>query len=399
VSPIPDMTVQSYMRDLNSAKWIVNSTDVEAYVLEVTLASKRRAVLDLAQSFAAKAPTAGHDIIGQLSAGVAALVSGDADTGIEHMKEHVSGAFQRIMENDSRGWGPTGYRSKFREIDNAIGGWQRKKLYYIAAMEKAGKTALALSLARHFLLQDIPVAMFSLELKKDELSERMIMLESGICVTNRTEGCRLTEEELELLSSASDRVESWPWHVDDIGSLSPSLLTMKARHAARAIDAKIIIVDYLQIIDAEDGEDGENTRGRIERASNALRRIAKDLDVCVIGLCQLNRKALERATARGVKDFDVNAGRPRKGDTRETAKIEMDADAIVAIYRPEIFIKELRPVETADNAGEMLEYDALLTRYRGRAELSVLLNRSGPDGVRQLCRFDGPIMRFDPIEV
>jgi replicative DNA helicase len=171
---------------------------------------------------------------------------------------------------------------------------------------------------------------------------------------------------------------------------------MNARHAVRVHGAKIIFLDYVQIVEGEEGDKAEDTRKRVERASKAMRQIAKELEVCVICLAQLNRKALERAAGGDWRNWDANAARPRRGDLRETAAIEMDADAIVTIHRPEILFKQMKPFETATNGDELLEFEnELRLKYKGSAELSVLLNRSGPDGVLCDCRFRENIMRFE----
>lgn len=280
ISPIPDLTIPAYLKELN--KFIRGKDEIEVYVMEVTLSAKRRAVLALTEHFASMAYTGGHDMIDQLSSAVSKLALGADNAGMQHMGEFVANAYQTILANDAVGWGPTGYRSQYTEIDLALGGWKRKKSYFLAAMEKAGKTALMLSLARQFLLQDIPVAIFSLELKNDEIAERLIMLESEVNLVNRPQGMVLTQEELEHLTRCADRVKSWPLYSNDLQTISPSAIKMNARHAVRTHGAKIIFLDYIQIVEGEEGDRAEDTRKRIERASKAMRQIAKELDVCVI---------------------------------------------------------------------------------------------------------------------
>ena len=397
LSPIPDLTVPAYMRELN--KFIRGRDEIEAYISEVKLASKRRAVLEVAERFAAMAYTAGHDVIDRLSGDVALLASGNDHAGMVHMGPSIDDAYQRILANDDAGWGPTGYCSGFPEIDAALGGFKRSKLYYLTAMEKAGKSACMLSIARRFLLQDIPVAIFSLEMKKEEISDRMIMLESEISTVNRPQGMRLTEEERERLSIVADRCNTWPWYSNDLASLTPAAIKIGARHTVRVHGVRVIFVDYVQIVESdEDDRKRDDNRRRVEKASRAMAQMAKELDVCVIALAQLNRKPLERASAADWRAFESNAARPRRGDMRETAQIEMDADGIIAIYRPEIIFREMRPFETASNVTELLEFDNELSSFRGKAELSVLLNRSGPSSVRCDCRFRENIMRFDPLK-
>ena len=395
LSPIPDLSVSEYLKKLNP--FIRGRDEIGAYVEEVKLASKRRAVLDLAERFQAMARTGGHDIVNQLSSAVALLAGGDDNAGMVHLAPFIEESFQEILRNDDAGWGPTGYLTGFREIDDAIGGLKNSRFYVIAAMEKAGKSALALTIARQLLSNDIPVAIFSLEMKHNEVAQRLIMMELKISVVNRKKGSKLTEDECLRLSEATDRAASWSLYGNDLATLTPAAITMNARHAVRVQGAKVIIIDYIQIVNSEDDErTKDDTRKRVEKASRACARLAKELDVPVIALAQLNRQALGRGAAATFQAFEANACRPRRGDIRETAQIEMDADAIIAIYRPEIIFKQTRPHEGSD-MDEIVDFDQRLSKLKGKAELNVLVNRSGPDGVRCDCRYREEIMLFEPL--
>ena len=391
ISPVPDLSIADYLKKFDP--FIKPRGEAEAYVLEVKLASTRRAVLDLSTRFAAMAPTADHTVVDQLSSAVTLLAGGENNAGMVHMGGSIDEAFQEIMRADAVGFGPTGYRTGFHEIDVALGGLKNAKLYYVAAMEKAGKTALGLTIARKLLLDNVPVAIFSLEMKRSEIAQRLIAMDSGINTANRKEGCRLNDEEAEKLARAADRASSWDLYVNDLASLTPSAIIMNARHAVKVKGAKVLIVDYVQIVSSEDG-DRDDTRKRVERASRAMAKMAKELDVPVIALAQLNREPLKRGAGVTFKEFKKDAHRPRRGDIRETAQIEMDADAVIAIYRPEIILQEMRPFE--GNPQEMIEFDSMLNPFRGRAELSLLVNRSGPAGVRCDCRFRPEIALFEP---
>jgi replicative DNA helicase len=393
LAPIPDISATDYLKKLDP--FIKARGDANAYVEEVKLAAIRRDVLDLTTRFSAIAPSAGHDVLSQLSSAVALLAGGADNAGMVHMGPSIDDAFQEIMRADAAGFGPTGYRTGFHEIDDALGGLKKAKLYYIAAMEKAGKTALGLTLARKFLLDGVPVAIFSLEMKRSEIAQRLIAMDSGINTANRKEGDRLSDEEAETLSRSADRCASWDLHCNDLASLTPSSIIMNARHAVKVHGSKVIIVDYVQIINPEDGSRDE-IRGRVEKASRAMAKMAKELDITVIALAQLNRKSVERGSVKEWKDFSADSARPRRGDLRETAQIEMDADAVIAIYRPEILFKELRPFEADAGSTEGYEFEAALSGFKGKAELSVLLNRSGPDGIRCKCRFRNDIALFEP---
>jgi replicative DNA helicase len=169
---------------------------------------------------------------------------------------------------------------------------------------------------------------------------------------------------------------------------------MNGRHSVKIQGSKALIVDYVQIVNGEEGEK-EDTRKRVEKASRAMARMAKELDVPVIALAQLNRKTVDRAAVTDWRDFKPDAARPRRGDIRETAQLEMDADAVIAIYRPEIFFKELRPF-AGHNQEDEIDFENQLRSYRGAAELNILVNRSGPDGIRCKCMYKADLGLFVP---
>jgi replicative DNA helicase len=390
IPSIPDLTAGLYVRELN--RFVKPAAEVEQYVQEVKLASKRRAVMQSAEHFYTLAATGGHDIIDRYSSAASSL-SGDVNNpGMIHMGTVVDDVFAEIMAANEAGFGPTGYLSGFGPIDDAIGGFRKAKLYFIAAMEKAGKTALGLTLIRQLCLQDIPVAVFSLEMKNSELVHRLITIESRINTTTRKKGNRLDDNERVRLSEAADRVKSWPIHSTDLSSLTPSSIVINARHAVKVLGAKVILLDYIQIVNPED-DSRDETRQRVEKASRAMAKVAKELNVPVIALAQLNRQGVQRAAVKTWKDFDQNASRPRRGDIRETAQIEMDADAIIAIHRPGILLEELRPIDTD------VEFDQLAFKLRKYAELSIIVNRSGPGNVRCPCCFEPDIGVFEPFGV
>ena len=392
-SPVPEMEAPVYMRKLNEPQWIKARDEIEEYVQEVVLASKRRAALAFLEEFTAKAPTAGHDIFNQLSSAVAALDTGCQQAGFHHMGPVFDEVFQDIMQADANGFAPRGYRSNFPEIDTALGGFQKAKLYYLAANEKVGKSALMLSIARQFVLQDIPTAIVSLEMTARELGHRLVTMESRIATATRKEGLRLTDEEAEALSTAADRCASWPLYVTPLASMSPQSITISCRHAVRSLGAKVIFVDYVQIVDSDDGDE---IRIRVLKASRALAKMAKDLDVPVIALAQTNRQNLSRGASMKWEDFvkSKTAARPRQGDIGESSQIEKDCDALIAIFRPEVLMEDLQPYDTGD-VEEMVNFDAAMSALRGKAELSVILNRQGPK-VRCNCNFSARLGLFEP---
>lgn len=369
--------------------------EIGGFILDILTCTKRRAVVDLATDFLSTGKSGGPDIIDKLSQAVFALGNGRsrADNFVK-MDKTADEVLKQIWEDDEHGWGPTGIPSGFPELDSAIGGFKSGKFYVIAAMEKAGKSSLGLAFIHAMLQQDVPTALISLEMRKDEVMKRCIQLDSNVPLFTRKRGAVLSAEERDAISMASTNFQRYPFYCTDLSDLSPGAIAMACRRAKQEWNIQAIVIDYMQIVESDEGLSKDDTRRRVEAASKAMRKLAKDLDVIMIGLAQLNRKPLDRVSGKHFNDFKPELGRPRRGDIRETAQLEMDADAIIALYRPEILLDEMRPI--APSVEEEADFDAKMRLMRNSVELNLIVNRSGPSGVKAPVNFDGPLMKFTP---
>lgn len=231
------------------------------------------------------------------------------------------------MEEISKRDGLSGVPSGFRALDSVTGGWQRSDLIILAARPSMGKTAFVLSLARNMAIENnIPVAFFSLEMSAVQLIMRLISSETGIPNQALRNG-RLSPEQWNMLYTKSNKLEKAPLFIDDTPSISIFDLRAKCRRLKAIHDIQCVIIDYLQLMTAGNQKNGTREQ-EISSISRALKVIAKELDIPVIALAQVNR-AVE---SRGGSDK-----RPMLSDLRESGAIEQDADIVSFLYRPEYY--------------------------------------------------------------
>src|SRR5213596_3852576 len=241
----------------------------------------------------------------------------------------------------------TGVSTGFADLDALTAGLQPSDLIVVAGRPSMGKTALCLNIAEHAALRaDVGVAIFSLEMSKEQLALRMLCSESRVDLKRVRTG-HLSDREFPKLAMAAGRLADAPIFIDDTPALSVLELRAKARRLKRDPSTKLglIIVDYLQLMRSTEGKD--NREQEISEISRSLKALAKELSVPVIALSQLNRQVESR-----------NPPKPRLADLRESGAIEQDADVIAFIYREEVY------VEDSDK--------------KGVAEIIVAKQRNGP---------------------
>lgn len=222
----------------------------------------------------------------------------------------------------------SGLPSGFDALDKVTAGWQNSALVIIAARPAMGKTAFVLSMAKNMTVNyHIPVAMFSLEMSNVELVNRLIMNVCEIDGTKIKTG-KLSREEQKRLNTKINELYGAPFYIDDTPGLSVFELQSKARKLVREHGVKMIIIDYLQLMNAQGMNYGSREQ-EVSIISRSLKGLAKELDIPVIALSQLNR---------GVESRQGNEGKkPQLSDLRESGSIEQDADMVCFIHRPEYY--------------------------------------------------------------
>ena len=288
------------------------------------------------------------------------ITQGNIKRSSETAQDLVIQAKKKIEEIANKE-GLSGIPSGFTELDKLTSGWQPSDLIIIAARPGMGKTALTLSMARNMAVDhNIPVAFFSCEMSSVQLITRLISSETGLSSEKLRTG-NLEKHEWEQLNVKVKGLEKAPLYIDDTPSLSIFDLRAKARRLASQQGVKMIMIDYLQLMRVPSLSD--NRTLEIAEISRSLKALAKELEVPVIALSQLNRSLEQRADKR-----------PVNSDLRESGSIEQDADLIMFIYRDEVYN------ENSDR--------------KGVSEIIIGKQRNGPIGT-SLLAFQGQFSRFD----
>jgi len=236
----------------------------------------------------------------------------------------------------------TGVPTGFKDLDEKLGGFQNSDLIIIAARPSMGKTACALSIARNVAVEyKIPVAFFSIEMSDIQLVIRLFSGEAQINAQKIRTG-HINHDELSTIVSKINRLADSPLYIDDSPMLSVSEFRAKCRRLKAEHDIKLVMVDYLQIMHPPKAESRER---EISIISRTLKQIAKELDIPVVALAQLNRSVETRVDKR-----------PQLSDLRESGSIEQDADVVLFIYRPEVYGIKTYPDNQAptENTGEII---------------------------------------------
>lgn len=264
------------------------------------------------------------------------------------MDSIMKDALHSIQEAAKKEGSLTGVPTGFHRLDNITAGWQKSDLIILAARPGMGKTAFVLSMARNMAVDyDKPVAIFSLEMASVQLVTRLIASEARVEAQNLKKG-NLTEFDWQNLNASMGVLSKAKIFIDDTPALSMFELRAKSRRLKAQYDIQVIIIDYLQLMTA--GSDKGNREQEISTISRSLKALAKELNVPIITLSQLNRSV----ETRGGKK------RPQLSDLRESGAIEQDADMVCFIYRPEYY----GPDEMAD-------------KPKGYAELIIAKHRNG----------------------
>lgn len=286
----------------------------------------------------------------------------------------IEQAIKQIQAAANRASGLSGLESGFHELDKLTSGWQNSDLIIIAARPAMGKTAFVLSMAKNMAVNyEIPVAIFSLEMSNVQLVNRLI---SNVCELGgeKIKSGQLSPMEWDQLMSRVKELQDARLYIDDTPSLSILELRTKARRLVREHQVRFIIIDYLQLMNATGMKFGSREQ-EVSMISRSLKQLAKELDIPIVALSQLNRSVETRG-----KDGDRDSKRPQLSDLRESGAIEQDADIVCFIHRPEYYLRSDTDMEGRN--------------IRGLAEFIVAKHRSGRvDDVKM--RFRKEFARFE----
>jgi replicative DNA helicase len=278
------------------------------------------------------------------------------------IKELLTQAMERIDRLYHSDCHITGLATGFTDLDELTSGLQQGDLVIIAGRPSMGKTAFSLNIAEHAAIKNPkPVLYFSMEMPGDSLAMRM-MSSLGLVEQNRVRSGKLHDDDWPRITSALGMLSEAKFFIDDTPALTPAEVRARARRVAKEHgELGLIVIDYLQLMRGQ--STSENRATEISEISRSLKALAKELNVPLIALSQLNR-GLEQRTDK----------RPMMSDLRESGAIEQDADVIIFIYRDEVYNPE--------------------TPDKGAAEIIIGKQRNGPIGRLKLT-FRGQFTRFD----
>ena len=281
--------------------------------------------------------------------------------GFRQLKHLLTESVDRIDQLYRSDSPLTGIGTGFTDLDGMTSGLQSADLVIIAGRPSMGKTSLALNIAENAAVgQKTPVALFSMEMPGEQLAMRM-MSSLGRINAHRVRTGKLSDEDWPRLTSAVSILAETPIFIDDSPALTPIELRARARRLHREHGLGMVVIDYLQLM--QTGETTENRATEISNITRSLKSLAKELNVPVVALSQLNRSLEQRPNKR-----------PVMSDLRESGAIEQDADVIIFIYRDEVYDED--------------------SPDKGTAEIIVGKQRNGPTGTLRLT-FLGEYTRFE----
>lgn len=348
------------------AKNTPSAANIKAYADIVRERSILRSLLDVTHEIADRAyfPDGSncHDILDDAERKIFGIAEQRAqESGPQSITQYLAQATNRIDKLYHSNEPISGLQTGFRDLDDMTSGLQSGDLIIIAGRPSMGKTVLGVNIAEHAAIKSNKAALvFSLEMPGEQIAMRMLS-SLGRIDQHRIRSGQLTDEDWPRLTSAVSVLSEAKLFIDDTAALSPSDIRSRARRLARQHEIGVIVVDYLQLMQVPGYR--ENRTLEISEISRSLKALAKELNVPVIALSQLNRSLEQRSDRR-----------PVMSDLRESGAIEQDADVIAFIYRDEVY---------NDDSPD-----------KGIAEIIIAKQRNGPIGKIRLT-FSGKFTRFD----
>lgn len=283
------------------------------------------------------------EIIDKAESSIFAISQGNITRGFLAIKETLAESFDRIDELHKKGIGLRGIPTGYTDLDNTLSGMQKSNLLILAARPGQGKTALLLNMAMHIAVKErIPLGIFSLEMSKEELVDRLLVGQADVDAWRLKTG-KLSESDFTKLSEAMGELADAPIFIDDTPGISISEMRSKARRLHLEHGIGLFIVDYLQLI--HPGKQLESRTVEVSEISKSLKNLARELNVPVLSASQLSRAVEHRGERR-----------PQLADLRESGAIEQDADVVMFIYRPD-----------AETTGPNIPTKLLIAKHRNGA--------------------------------
>ncbi|MBI1857387.1 replicative DNA helicase [Candidatus Saccharibacteria bacterium] len=358
----------SYLSELTN--FVPTATHVEQYAQIVSQKALRRRLIKASQDISGL----GYDEARSLQELVEEAESRLFDVSQKHIKQDIvsletilTESFDRLDELHKDKGKIRGVPTGYKDLDEKLAGFQASDLIILAARPSMGKTALSLNLAHNIATKaELPVLIFSLEMSKEQLVDRLLAMESGVDAWALRTG-NLTDSDFEKIGQAMGTLSEAQIFIDDTPGITISDLRTKARREAHTRPLGLIVVDYLQLMSGGARYGGDSNRVQeISEISRGLKGVARELNVPVLALSQLSRSVESRSPQI-----------PQLADLRESGSIEQDADVVAFIYREEYYNPE--------------------TDRKNIADIFIKKHRNGPTGGIELY-FDREKQRFRSLD-
>ncbi|MEI7631791.1 MAG: replicative DNA helicase [bacterium] len=358
----------AYVTELTN--FVPTAAHVEQYAEIVTTKSMRRKLIKASQditSISYDEARGFKDLVEEAEARLFEVSQRHVSQDLSSLETILSESFDRLDDLHKDKGKIRGVPTGFKDLDNILAGWQRSDLVILGARPSMGKSALSLNFAHNVAVKaGLPVIMFSLEMSKEQLVDRLLAAEAGVDAWNLRTG-NLTDSDFEKIGQAMGTLSEAKMYIDDTPGITVSDLRTKARREAHKQELGLIIVDYLQLMSGGSKFNGDGNRVQeISEISRGLKSIARELNVPIIALSQLSRSVESRSPQI-----------PQLADLRESGSIEQDADVVAFIYREDYYNPE--------------------SERRGITDIFIKKHRNGPTGHVELF-FDKDKQKFKSLD-
>ncbi len=357
-----DVGGSEYLTSLASA--VPTAANIEHYAQILKEAYIRRSLVTIAAnmtdlSFSEDKPSG--ELLDTVEQTIFSISQENVKQGFVHVKDALAESFDKLDELHKRQSAYRGIETGFVDLDLLLSGLQDSNLIVLAARPGQGKTAFVINIAQHIsTVNKIPVGVFSLEMSKEELVDRLLISQANIDAWKLKTG-KLSDDDFEKLSSAMGELAESPIFIDDTPGISIAEIRSKARRLQMEHGMKMLIVDYLQLINP--GRRFENRVQEVTYISTSLKNLARELKIPVLAVSQLSRAVEHRGERK-----------PQLADLRESGSIEQDADVVMFLYTKD---EEFTPQRIVS--------------------INIAKHRNGPVGERELL-FRGDRIKFFNIE-
>tara|TARA_S200000501_G_scaffold345511_1_gene358209 strand:- start:1085 stop:2590 length:1506 start_codon:yes stop_codon:yes gene_type:complete len=393
-NPKRKIDVSDYLNKLQGG--VLSISNVMSYANEIKNCYLRRSLIRISddlkeQSLNIKIDTLPETLIEKAEESLFNLAEKDkVDNGPQKFQVTLKSATELINQAYKKGTELPGVDTGFKRLNSFLGGLNKSDLIVLAGRPSMGKTALATNIAFKASKSNHenkdPVLFFSLEMSSEQLAQRILAEQSGID-SHRIRRGDINENEFSNIVKTQNLIQETPFYIDDTPALSVSQIASRARRLKRTEGLKLIVIDYIQLIQSKNVRGPEYRVQEVSAITRQLKSIAKELNIPIVALSQLSRAVEQRDDKR-----------PILADLRESGSIEQDADVVMFVYREEYYLEKAQPIQRENENRETFSerfkrWEERCEEAHGKAEIIVSKQRHGPTGNIQI-QFQAQFTRF-----